>query len=1055
MPKKLFSVPAAALSILFFVASATCAPAPRASATTKSPAKAPTTKAAKVADFWDQMSAPPDPSTAPQPQWIWGKDEAKPGEERFFRVTFDAKLPTTFMTENPSAAWIWCAADDETTVYLNGKVVARSGGWSRAIVADVRSLLRPGKNVLAARCRNDVGIAAFAVKLEIRGTYREPFTLVTDAKWQTWIGDRAGWRGPKFDEKGIESARIVGPYGMQPWGELPTAVPSQATPVEHIALPSGFKAELLYSVPKESQGSWVSMTPDPKGRLYVSDQSGPLFRVTPPKGEQPIQIEKVDLDIGHSQGMLWAFDSLYVVVNSGREPNPSGLYRLKDTDGDDQLDQLTPLKHFLNRTLDGPATSEHGPHAILLGPDKKLYVVAGNFTSLPEGLAPTSPAQNWAEDLLLKRMTDGRGHDPTIYAPAGWIARTDENAKAWEAFATGFRNPYDMAFNSDGELFTFDSDMEWDIGAPWWRPIRVDHVLSGGEFGWRNGSGKWRDYYPDQVPPLLNLGVGSPTGVTFGYGAKFPEKYQRAFFASDWAYGKIYAVHLKPDGAGYKAEHEPFLVGKPFDVTDCVINPTDGAMYVTIGGRGTQSGLYRVTYAGGESTSPVSPIEDKASAEARALRRKLEAFHGRRDPAAVDFAWPHLSSDDRFIRYAARVAIEAQDPATWTSRALAAKDPTELTNAIVALCRVGNSSLQLRILDALKRLDLAKLSEPQLREALRAYQLCFIRMGRPTDPGVGPAVASRLDALYPNDDKDVNRELMQLLVYLESPGVVSKSLALLEKAKTQEDQLFYAFNLRNVREGWKLEHRKALFNWLNRAQASYTGGASYKIFLQNVRKESIQTLGDEERVALGELLKPPMELAAGGGASEAIPPRKFVKSWTMADLTPKLAQLKSGRSFERGKAAYAAVSCAKCHRFNGEGGGSGPDISGVGNRFQAVDLLEAIVLPSKIISDQYQATEIITKKKDVHVGTIHEENDQQVVIRPSPLSTVTETVKKSDINVRRPSKISIMPTGLIDVLKAEEVLDLLAYLRSAGDPKDPAFRKADGDAAPTTAASAK
>ena len=134
---------------------------------------------------------------------------------------------------------------------------------------------------------------------------------------------------------------------------------------------------------------------------------------------------------------------------------------------------------------------------------------------------------------------------------------------------------------------------------------------------------------------------------------------------------------------------------------------------------------------------------------------------------------------------------------------------------------------------------------------------------------------------------------------------------------------------------------------------------------------------------------------------------------------------------------------------------SGPDISGVGNRFQPLDLLEAIVLPSKIISDQYQATEIITKKKDVHVGTIHEENDQQVVIRPSPLSTNTETVKKDDINIRRPSKISIMPTGLIDVLKEDEVLDLLAYLRSAGDPKDPAFRKQNGDAAPTTAASAK
>jgi putative heme-binding domain-containing protein len=1067
MPKKKLSckpVPAVLLLFIFCVTSATCAPAPRSTtkpahaATTKALAARTTTKAAKgEPNFWDAMSAPPDPTAAPQPKWIWGAGEAKEGEDRYFRITFDGKIPTTFMTENPSAAWIWCAADDDMTVYLNNKQIARTRDRSRAVIADVRSILRPGQNVIAAKVHNDTGPGALALKLEIRGTYRETFTLVTDTNWKTWSGERAGWRGSRFDEKSepdVASARIVGPYGMEPWGELATADPSKATPVEQITLPSGFRAELLYSVPKESQGSWVSMTPDPKGRLYVSDQNGPLFRVTPPSGEKKIEIERVELDIGSAQGMLWAFDSLYVVVNGGREPNNSGLYRLRDTDGDDKLDQLTTLKHFLNRNNDGPAGSEHGPHAVVLGPDKKLYVTAGNFTSLPQDLSSTSPAANWAEDQLLKRMTDGRGHDPTIYAPGGWIARTDADGKTWEAVATGFRNAYDMAFNADGELFTFDSDMEWDIGSPWWRPIRIDHVVSGAEFGWRNGSGKWRDYYADQVPPVLNVGMGSPTGVTFGYGAKFPEKYQRTFFASDWAYGKIFAVHLKPDGTGYKAEFEPFLVGKPFDVTDCIINPHDGAMYITIGGRGTQSGLYRVTYTGNESTSPIAPIEDKPSTEARALRHKLESFHGHRDAKAVDFAWPHLSSDDRLIRYAARVAIEAQDPATWKDRALSAKNPTELANAMVALCRVGNASLQPRVLGALKQLDLPKLSEEQLLEVLRAYQVCFIRMGRPQDPGAAPSVASRLDALYPNDNDDVNHELMQLLVYLESPTVIPKSLALLEKAKTQEEQIFYAFHLRNFSEGWTLPQRQTYFKWLNDAQARYTGGASFKIFLQNVRTEAIRTLGDEERTALAALLKPPMELAPADASSNQ-PPRSVVKNWQMADLTPKLDQLKSGRSFENGKAAFAAVSCAKCHRFNGEGGGSGPDISGVGNRFQPVDLLEAIVLPSKIISDQYQATEIITKKKDVHVGTIQEENDQQVVIRPSPLSTQTETVKKDQINIRRPSKVSIMPSGLIDVLREDEVLDLLAYLRSAGDPKDPAFRKADGETSPTTAASAK
>ena len=221
----------------------------------------------------------------------------------------------------------------------------------------------------------------------------------------------------------------------------------------------------------------------------------------------PIDVEEVDLDIGQAQGLLWAFDSLYVVVNSVKQPNTSGLYRLRDTNGDDKLDRITTLKQFLNRTHDGPATGEHGPHAVVLGPDQKLYVVAGNFTNLPDGVRPNSPARHWAEDLLLERMPDGKGHDPNIYAPGSWVCRTDPDGKTLGSDRGGHaQRVRHRASITDGEMFTFDSDMEWDIGTPWYRPTRICHVVSGGEFGWRNGSGKWPTYYPDSVPPVARHG---------------------------------------------------------------------------------------------------------------------------------------------------------------------------------------------------------------------------------------------------------------------------------------------------------------------------------------------------------------------------------------------------------------------------------------------------------------------------------------------------------------------------------------------------------------------
>ena len=109
----------------------------------------------------------------------------------------------------------------------------------------------------------------------------------------------------------------------------------------------------------------------------------------------------------------------------------------------------------------------------------------------------------------------------------------------------------------------------------WYRPTRICHVVSGAEFGWRNGSGKWPVYYPDSVPPVVNVGPGSPTGVCFGYGTKFPSKYQNALFACDWSYGKLYAVHLHPDGSTYSGELEEFVAGTPLPLTDVVVGAQD------------------------------------------------------------------------------------------------------------------------------------------------------------------------------------------------------------------------------------------------------------------------------------------------------------------------------------------------------------------------------------------------------------------------------------------------------------------------------------------------
>jgi putative heme-binding domain-containing protein len=961
-------------------------------------------------------------AASPTPEWIWVSKTARDNETVFFRKTFEIKGKV-------KSAIVAAACDNHVTLFLNGQQLFQHDQWETAARDDVAAKLRPGRNVLAARCQNDSGPAGLLVQLSVVFEGRKRQKIVTDASWLAAADPKEDWRKLDYDAAGWHRAHSFGKLGVAPWGEVELAGPGNATATlaEAITTLPGFRVELLYSVPKAKQGSWVSMTPDPKGRLIVSDQYGTLYRVTPGPNAEATQVEKLAAKIGEAQGLLYAYDSLYVTVNGGAAQG-SGFYRLRDTKGTDQFDEVKLLKKF-------HGGGEHGPHGIRLGPDGLLYVIAGNFTKIPDGLDPHSPHRNYAEDLLLPRNPDGNGFATGVMAPGGWIARTDRDGKKWELFCAGFRNPYDMDFSPDGELFTYDADMEYDTGTPWYRPTRVNHAVSAAEFGWRYGTGKWPAYHADSVGAVIDIGLGSPTGVQFGTGAKFPAKYQRALFLNDWTYGRIYAVHLRPQGASYTATFEVFLEGKPLPVTDLVVNK-DGAIYFTTGGRKMQSGLYRVTYTGRESTGPAAAVPNPAAAEARALRRKLEAFHGHKDPRAIEAVWPHLNSPDRALRYAARVAIEHQDLALWRDRALAEKRTSALIQAMLALTRTAGKDLQGQVLARLNSLPFKQLTEEQMVDALRVYGLAFIRLGG-KDKSTAPAVAERLNPLFPAQSEFVNRELCSLLVYLEQPTVIERSMKLLRSAHTQEDQMYYVFVLRNLRDGWTAEQRKAYFSWLNLAEAKYRGGASFQKFVQQIRRDAVAKLTEQERVALKEVIE-------GREKVEVVKletTRQFVHNWQMSDLEPLLKQVERGRSFAKGKLAYQAGQCYKCHRFQNEGGDTGPDLTGVGNRFDARYILESIILPSQVISDQYVSTVIETKNGRVIIGRIIDQNAKRLLVRTDPFSLKPVEVPLANVDSRRPSPVSEMPQGLINVLTKEEVLDLVAYLRSGGNSKDKAFLK--------------
>ena len=992
-----------------------------------------------------------------QPQWVWLQTDGQPEPRVFFRKEFE--------TKGVAAARLYAVCDDRMKIFVDGKQIVEHGSWEKPVFIDLTKHIDldadDQNHVLAVQAENGKSAAGLLVSIELESGWRDAWSVVTDRTWLASTKPSKGWKETGFKQK-WSAPQVIAPLGQGPWAAkinattLAAAAPLKtptATPLDAMKVAKDFQVELLYSVPKDEQGSWVNMCVDPNGRLIASDQYGGLFRLTPPAIGTPgeLGIEKINVDIGEAQGLLWAFDSLYVVVNRTGKYD-SGVYRVFDKDGDDQLDTLTTI-----RTFEG-SSGEHGPHAVLLTPDKQsLYIVCGNKTAPTEVNASRVPPL-YDEDVLLPRPY-GRGFMKGTRAPGGVIYKINPDGTEWELVANGFRNQFDAALNADGELFTYDADMEWDVNTPWYRPTRVCHVPSGAEFGWRNGGGKWPVHYPDSLPAVVDIGFGSPTGVCFGYGANFPAKYQNALFICDWSYGKLYAVHLEPNGASYVGTLEEFVTGTPLPLTDVVINPHDHAMYFTIGGRKVQSGLYRVTYTGTESTAPANGHQ-RAGSDRRATRRQLEALHVGDHPGAAEVAWEHLASDDRFIRFAARVAIEQRPRAEWQDRALAETNDQASLTALLALARTyerankgeapdidtpppvwdskNNSTMHetlSKIVKALDRLDWSELSVQQQIEAMRAYVVAFLRLGPPNET-TRQSLINKFDAVYPAKSRALNAELSQMLVYLQAPSAAEKVVRALTEAPTQEEQIDLAKSLRHLQVGWTPELREQYFSWFTRA-AGYRGGASFSLFVENIKNDAVALLDEGEKLAL----KPILEAQPETDAPQPAAPREFVKDWKMGELVPLVQNGMNGRDFDHGRKLFGAASCFACHRFDNQGGAVGPDLTSLSGRFSARDLLESIVEPSKVISDQYAAVTILTLDGKVVTGRIVNLAGDAFRVSTNMLDPGNVTsVDRKQIDEIIPSKLSMMPQGLLNTLNEEEVLDLMAYLLSRGDRNHSMFQ---------------
>jgi putative heme-binding domain-containing protein len=389
--------------------------------------------------------------------------------------------------------------------------------------------------------------------------------------------------------------------------------------VQFSTLP-GFTIERVN--PPAKTDSYVVVTFDSQGRLVVSKELDHPRILLDADKDGVYESEKVITDkVRNCQGLWFDGPVMYgscVLVEAaaelaakapapaqgGRGGNqqgggnrPAAIVRLTDTNGDDVSDTMEVLG------LAG-SIQEHGPHAIRRRPDGGIAVLVGNNETIADG----------AIDLASPVLKDKDAQFLPYFANFGQSAREGAHSaifdwnpetKKFRVFSGGNRNAYDFAYNVAGEAFLFDSDMEWDIGLPWYREVRTAHQVLNGNYGYRNGSGKYPQYYLDSLPAVRDLGRGSPVGVEFYTSYAYPREYFDNLFEADWSRGRLVYTALTPAGATYTARSDraEFVHGEPFNITDVEVGP-DGLMYFTTGGRSTSGGLWRLRYKGTVAPAP-------------------------------------------------------------------------------------------------------------------------------------------------------------------------------------------------------------------------------------------------------------------------------------------------------------------------------------------------------------------------------------------------------------------------------------------------------------------
>ena len=722
----------------------------------------------------------------------------------------------------------------------------------------------------------------------------------------------------------------------------------------------------------------------------------------------------------------------------------NGVVRLDDADDNGVCDAQVKIL-----TMDTRGDYPHnGIGAIAFSSDGWLYVGQG---------------ENLGEAYTL-RGTDGRSHSG--HGEGGNVFRCRPDGSQLEHVATGFWNPFGLAFFGGQYLLAVDNDPD---SRP---PNRLIDVVPGGDYGYKFRFGRtglhpyqaWNGELPGTLPMVCGVGEGA-SALLAGDRTALPGMRDGLLVTAAWDH-RIEVVHPKPFGASLRSELEALVEGgSNFRPIGLAAAP-DGSVFFTdwvdvsynVHGKGR---LWKLQPKAAKFAAG-SPLALKANAG----RRRMKELHDAASLSELRRLQSALADDDPFLRSA---AITALAKPSWddTARGLLGSPSADTRLGGLLALRRANTADAPVLLDKLltdsdprvrlvaliwtgesefvaltNRLATALTAGPVTPALLRAHAATEQILSKAAGVTHRSAPGS-IEAFEFVEQPDEARAIERLRAGAKAPVPVRVDAVRALTPTTNGAALALLRQIaarRSEPVGLRADAVAALAGDPGSTEAllALLDDSEPQIRLEAARSLCVAAAAPRVQAAfaarrnqltarsaddpLREQLDYALELAGLGGSGNAHRPAAD-EAWRKVLARP--GDPASGRRVFFSPSA----ACGRCHRIEDNGGRLGPDLSTIARGADREKLMQSILHPSRDIAPQFVSHDVETKDGQTISGLLTaQDSDGTLTIVTSDGRAVR--IPGAQIATHNQSQVSMMPEGLDRTMSVQDFRDLMAFLLS-------------------------